>query len=85
MQMMVNTANNIGIGEEVSPMELTLGTRDKAYYSFGPEDSSAAQRSKYIKALDEDLAVMRGISTKKNGERKKNFLPGGCQLDHYLN
>ena len=79
MQMMVNTANNIGIGEEVSPMELTLGTRDKAYYSFGPEDSSAAQRSKYIKALDEDLAVMRGISTKHQktivATRKKDNLP----------
>jgi hypothetical protein len=41
MQMMVNTASNIGIGEEVSPMGLTLGTHDKAYYGFSPNDFPA--------------------------------------------
>jgi hypothetical protein len=79
MQMMVNTATNIGIGEEVSPMELTLGTHDKAYYGFSPNDTPAVQRHKYIKTLDEDLDVMRKLSTQHQkdliAERKKDNLP----------
>jgi hypothetical protein len=71
MQMMVNTANNIGIGKEVSPIESTLGTKDKAYYSFGPNDSPAVQKSKYIMTLDEDLGIIRSWSLRG---RKTTYL-----------
>jgi hypothetical protein len=41
--MMVNTASNIGIGEEVSPMKLNLVTWDKDDDSFDPNYSPAIQ------------------------------------------
>jgi hypothetical protein len=62
MEIQINAEFNVGIGEDMSPMELTFGSADRGYYGINPNNSDIANKSTWIKNLDEDLSVLRRVS-----------------------
>lgn len=62
MEMMINAEVNVGIGELISPMQLTLGSTDKGYYGIKPNNTDVENRSIWLRNLDEDLSVLRKVS-----------------------
>jgi hypothetical protein len=49
----------VGIGELISPMQLTLGSADKGYYGINPNNTDVENRSIWLRNLVKDLSVLR--------------------------
>jgi hypothetical protein len=58
MEIQINAEFNVGIGENISPVELTFGSADRGYYVINPNNSDIDSKStgiSHISVSERDL------------------------------